>query len=212
MISILDDLLLPHHQIKIDKQDIGFNIEKSILCVLETSQIVCHTQGGRGYCLGRCQFSSGNIYQWKFKILRDSRCNEGTCLGIALGNIRDFNHSTSKDMWLYKSSNGSLYHGGEVFDALNTLPEYSAEDIITVQLDLQEGTLSFAKNNAPLILAFDNLPSSVVELYPVVVFHTSNHGERVQLFDLIKMPKDQILLSGRQNFIYFPILSQNIYV
>ena len=66
----LDDLLLPSHQIKIEKQDIGFNVEKSILCLPETSQIVCHAQGGRGYCLGRCVFSTGGIYQWKFKILR----------------------------------------------------------------------------------------------------------------------------------------------
>ena len=66
----LDDLLLPNHQIKIEKQDIGFNVEKSILCLPETSQIVCHAQGGRGYCLGRCVFATGGIYQWKFKILR----------------------------------------------------------------------------------------------------------------------------------------------
>ena len=73
----LDDLLLLHHQVKIDKQDIGFNSEKSILCNLETSQIVCHTQGGRGYCLGRATLNSGSIYQWKFKLLRDPRGNEG---------------------------------------------------------------------------------------------------------------------------------------
>ena len=66
----LDDLLLPSHQIKIEKQDIGFNVEKSILCLPETSQIVCHAQGGRGYCLGRCILATGGIYQWKFKILR----------------------------------------------------------------------------------------------------------------------------------------------
>ena len=99
-------------------------------------------------------------------------------------------------MWLYKSTTGALFHGGEVLDAMNTLPEYSMDDIITTQLDLEEGTLSFAKNNAPLILAFDNLPCGSVELFPVVVFHTSNHGERVQLYDLTKLPKDQVLLSG----------------
>lgn len=136
------------------------------------------------------------IYYEKCNNCRDSRGNEGTCLGIALGNIRDFNHATSKDMWLYKSTTGALFHGGEVLDAMNTLPEYSMDDIITAQLDLEEGTLSFAKNNAPLILAFDNLPCGSVELFPVVVFHTSNHGERVQLYDLTKLPKDQVLLSG----------------
>ena len=108
-------------------------------------------------------------------------------------------------MWLYKSTTGALYHGGEVLDAMNTLPEYSMDDIITAQLDLEEGTLSFAKNNAPLILAFDNLPCGSVELFPVVVFHTSNHGERVQLYDLTKLPKDQVLLSGLYN-IYLLVI------
>ena len=77
------------------------------------------------------------------------------------------------------------------------------DDVITVQLDLEDKTLSFAKNNAPLVLAFENLPS--VELQPVVVFHTSIHGGKVQIYDLVRLPKEQVLLSGTQcgNFMIF---------
>ena len=118
----------------------------------------------------------GGTYQWKFKILKDTRGNEGICLGISLANVRDFSHLTSKDMWLYRSYNGGLYNDGEILHPINTMPEYSADDIITVQVDLDEGTMSFGKNNTPLLLAFDNLPTNV-ELFPIVVFYTSNHGE-----------------------------------
>ena len=75
------------------------------------------------------------------------------------------------------------------------------DDVITVQLDLEDKTLSFAKNNAPLVLAFENLPS--VELQPVVVFHTSSHGGKVQIYDLVRLPKEQVLLSG--NVLYLLI-------
>ena len=121
-------------------------------------------------------FLLGGIYQWKFKILKDTRGNEGICLGVSLANVKDFSHLTSKDMWLYRSYNGGLYNDGEILHPINPMPEYSIDDIITVQVDLDEGTMSFGKNATPLVLAFDNLPTNV-ELYPIVVFYTSNHGK-----------------------------------
>ena len=62
----LTELLVPanHNQPKMEKFEISFNIEKSILCSAETSQIVSHTQGGRGYCQVRRGISS-NGHQGK---------------------------------------------------------------------------------------------------------------------------------------------------
>ena len=56
----LSELLVPanHNQPKMEKFEISFNIEKSILCNAETSQIVTHAQGGRGYCQVRRGISS----------------------------------------------------------------------------------------------------------------------------------------------------------
>ena len=64
----LTELLVPanHNQPKVEKFEISFNIEKSILCSAETSQIVSHTQGGRGYCQVRRGISS-NGHQGKNK-------------------------------------------------------------------------------------------------------------------------------------------------
>ncbi len=208
----LPDLITPgignNSEPKVEKMEVSFNLERSVLCNADSSssQTVVHAPNGRGYCLTRRGFQTEGIYQWKMRIIKDARGNEGICVGVSLGNVRDFIHSTTKDMWLYRSYNGRLYHGGEVTHPLNTLPEYSMDDTITVQLDTEEGKLWFSKNSSPLILAFDNLPtctassgSSGVELFPVVNFYTSNHGEKVQICDLIKVPKDPLMLCENPN-------------
>ena len=48
----LTELMVPssNHQPQCEKFEISFNIERSILCNAETSQIITHAQGGRGYC------------------------------------------------------------------------------------------------------------------------------------------------------------------
>ena len=58
-------------------------------------------------------------------------------------------------MWLYRAYSGNLYHSGE---QPNVLPEYSHGDVITTYLDLDNRTLSFAKNAEDPIVAFSNLP------------------------------------------------------
>ena len=198
----LPDLITPNNnEPKVEKMEVSFNLERSVLCNADSSsgQAVVHAPNGRGYCLTRRGFQTEGIYQWKMRILKDARGNEGICVGVSLGNVRDFVYSTTKDMWLYRSYNGRLYHEGEVTNPLNTLPEYSMDDTITVQLDTEEGKLWFSKNSSPLILAFDNLPTDKVELFPVVNFYTSNHGEKVQICDLIKVPKDPLMLCENPN-------------
>ena len=97
-------------------------------------------------------------------------------------------------MWLY-SFNANLYHEGEILNPVNNLPEFTMGDIITAQIDFDEGTLAFGKNGSPLIVAFDGLPTTV-ELFPIVVFYTANHGEKVQIYDLVRLPAEQTLLCG----------------
>lgn len=58
--------------------------------------------------------------------------------------IRDYNHRTTTDMWLYRAYSGSLYHGGELGRAL---PSFTQGDTITCILDMEARTISFAKNN-----------------------------------------------------------------
>lgn len=107
-------------------------------------------------------------------------------------------------MWLYRAYSGNLYHGGEL---VRTLPSFTQGDTITCILDMEAHTVSFAKNDKVwqaiydfffffLIffafaddlfyfsfvhqepkLAFEGVVAS--ELYPCVLFYSSNPGEKV---------------------------------
>ena len=77
-------------------------------------------------------------------------------------------------MWLYRAYSGNLYHGGE---QSTTLPSYTQGDYITCILDMEAKTLSFGKNGEEPKLAFENVEAA--ELYPCVMFYSTNPGERV---------------------------------
>lgn len=80
----------------------------------------------------------------QFYITKENRGNEGTCIGVSRWPVRDHNHHTTTDMWLYRAYSGNLYHGGEL---VRTLPSFTQGDIITCILDMEAHTISFAKND-----------------------------------------------------------------
>lgn len=143
--------------------------------------------------------------------MKENKGNEGTCVGVSRWPVRDFNHRTTTDMWLYRAYSGSLYHGGELG---RVLPSFTQGDTITCILDMEARTISFAKNNKvrPHLwqilrlpvqhvhiririlyrctnsdfdlqepkLAFEGVDAT--ELYPCVLFYSSNPGEKVLFF------------------------------
>ena len=174
-----------------EKIDVRFNPDQGIFCGVESNNIVTHGPGGKGYCIANKGMSTG-CYVWKFTLLKETRGNEGTCIGVSVKNPKDHSHRTTSDMWLYRAYSGNLYHGGEV---QSNLPEFTINDVITVQLDFNEGTLSFAKNSGEMIVAFNNMPTNV-ELFPVVVFYSHNPGEKVQIDDMRRKTKSKSLGSA----------------
>lgn len=80
----------------------------------------------------------------QFSISKENRGNEGTCIGVSRWPVRDHNHHTTTDMWLYRAYSGNLYHGGEL---IRTLPSFTQGDTITCILDMEAHTISFAKND-----------------------------------------------------------------
>lgn len=80
----------------------------------------------------------------QFSIAKENRGNEGTCIGVSRWPVRDHNHHTTTDMWLYRAYSGNLYHGGEL---VRTLPSFTQGDTITCILDMEAHTISFAKND-----------------------------------------------------------------
>nr|CAD7438539.1 unnamed protein product [Timema bartmani] len=159
-------------------QDSGFDIDKCLCCTIENSQTLMHGSGGRGYGLGSSAITSG-CYHWKFLIVKENKGNEGTCVGVARFPIKDYSHRTTTDMWLYRAYSGNLYHNGEL--PLN-LPSFTQGDYITVVLDFDAKTMSFGKNGEEPQLAFEDIDAA--ELYPCVMFYSTNPGEKVKMTDM----------------------------
>jgi E3 ubiquitin-protein ligase HERC1 len=145
----------------------------------------------------KCNFSLG-CYQWKFLIVKENRGNEGTCVGVSRYPIKDYNHRTTTDMWLYRAYryifnlldqtkilnftifSGNLYHNGEL---PLSLPSFTQGDYITAVLDMDARTLSFGKNGEEPRLAFEDIDS--MELYPCVMFYSNSPGEKVRKLIII---------------------------
>ncbi|XP_078128363.1 putative E3 ubiquitin-protein ligase HERC1 isoform X2 [Sander vitreus] len=170
--------------------DFSFDPHKIICCSLESGNILSHGSGGKGYGLATTAITSG-CFIWKFNITKENRGNEGTCIGVSRWPVRDHNHHTTSDMWLYRAYSGNLYHGGEL---VRTLPSFTQGDTITCILDMEAHTISFAKNDKEPKLAFEGVVAS--ELYPCVLFYSSNPGEKVALRDLQMRGMPSNLLPG----------------
>ncbi|XP_051890412.1 LOW QUALITY PROTEIN: probable E3 ubiquitin-protein ligase HERC1 [Pristis pectinata] len=171
-------------------KEFSFDPEKMVCCVMEAGNVLSHGTGGKGYGLASTAITSG-CFQWKFYVTRENKGNEGTCVGVSRWPVRDFNHRTTSDMWLYRAYSGNLYHNGEQGC---TLPSYTQGDCITCVLDVEARTISFGKNDEEPKLAFEDVDAT--ELYPCVMFYSSNPGEKVALCDMQMrgMPRD--LLPG----------------
>uniref|UniRef100_A0A671VH49 HECT-type E3 ubiquitin transferase n=1 Tax=Sparus aurata TaxID=8175 RepID=A0A671VH49_SPAAU len=170
--------------------DFSFDPHKIMCCSLESGNILSHGSGGKGYGLATTGITSG-CFIWKFYITKENRGNEGTCVGVSRWPVRDHNHHTTTDMWLYRAYSGNLYHGGEL---VRTLPSFTQGDTITCILDMEAHTISFAKNDKEPKLAFEGVVAS--ELYPCVLFYSSNPGEKVALRDLQMRGMPSNLLPG----------------
>ncbi|KAJ8960520.1 hypothetical protein NQ318_013805 [Aromia moschata] len=120
--------------------------------------------------------------------------NEGTCIGVSKYPVKDFSHRSTNDMWLYRAYSGSLYHNGERDMSFQS---YTQGDYITVVLDMDAKTLSFGKNGEEPRVAFENIEAA--ELYPCVMFYSTNPGEKVKITDMKVHGTQRDLLPGEPN-------------
>lgn len=173
-----ESLQSPDVEENISIHDIGFDPDKCSNCTIESGLTLVHEPGGRGYGLGTNCIKTG-CYQWKILIVKENKGNEGTCIGVSKYPVKDFSHRTTNDMWLYRAYNGSLYHNGERDLCLQS---FTQGDYITVVLDMDSKTLSFGKNGEEPRIAFENIDAT--ELYPCVMFYSTNPGEKVKITDM----------------------------
>ncbi|XP_019763936.2 probable E3 ubiquitin-protein ligase HERC1 isoform X1 [Dendroctonus ponderosae] len=192
-----DDLLSAYdfreNEGNIPVHDMGFDVDKCFKCTIEGSLTLVHGAGGRGYGLGMQAIRSG-CYQWKILIVKENRGNEGTCIGVSKFPVGDYSHRSTSDMWLYRGYSGSLYHNGESDQCFQS---FTQGDYITVVLDMDARTLSFGKNGEEPRVAFENVEAS--ELYPCVMFYSSNPGEKVKITDMKVHGTQRDVLPGEPN-------------
>ncbi|XP_013415684.1 probable E3 ubiquitin-protein ligase HERC1 isoform X1 [Lingula anatina] len=171
-------------------QEALFDPDKSLNCSVENGHTLVHGAGGRGYGLGTTGVTSG-CYQWKFLIVKENKGNEGTCVGISKWPVQDYSHRTTSDMWLYRAYSGNIYHNGEQTLAL---PSFTQGDYITCILDMDARTLAFGKNGEDPKIAFEDIDGC--ELFPCVMFYSSNPGEKVKITDMQVRGAPRDLLPG----------------
>ncbi|KAJ3666590.1 hypothetical protein Zmor_002027 [Zophobas morio] len=186
--------------------DMGFDMDKCYNCVIESNLTLVHGSGGRGYGLGLQAIRSG-CYQWKILIVKENRGNEGTCIGVSKYPVKDFSHRSTSDMWLYRAYSGSLYHCGERDTSFQC---YTQGDYITVVLDMDAKTLSFGKNGEEPRVAFENIDAP--ELYPCVMFYSTNPGEKVKITDMKVHSTQRDLLPGEPNLAPLPAVLTEGYI
>lgn len=105
--------------------------------------------------------------------------DEATCVGVSKYPLQDFDYSTTRDMWLYRANDGSVYHAGE---QKKHLAPYSQGDTVTIEVNMAAKSVSFAKNDDQLQICgyFD-----ADILYPVVVFQSGENEKRVSFADIL---------------------------
>jgi len=99
VINVLGDSSLEQQGEQIE---VCFDTEKCVYSSVDNSQTVVHDSGVRGYALANTAISSG-CYQWKFLIVKESKGNEGTCIGVSKWPVKDYSHRSTSDMWLYRA-------------------------------------------------------------------------------------------------------------
>uniref|UniRef100_A0A8D8RZ78 HECT-type E3 ubiquitin transferase n=1 Tax=Cacopsylla melanoneura TaxID=428564 RepID=A0A8D8RZ78_9HEMI len=199
----------PSRQGYVDIDSVGFDKEKCVCCTVECGgNSLVHGPGTRGYGVSNIGITRG-CYQWKFLIVNEHKGNEGTCIGVTRWPIRDYNHRTTGDMWLYRAYSGNVYHSGE---QTTMLPSFTQGDYITVVLDMDAQTLSFGKNGDDPQIAFQDVDTTGT-LYPIVLFYSTNaNGEKVKITDMTVCESPRDLLCGEPHCAPVPILMVESYI
>lgn len=130
-------------------------------------------------------------------------------MGVSRWPVHDFNHRTTADMWLYRAYSGNLYHNGEQTLTLSSYTQGDYITCVldmearTVSFgkngEVWHSPIAKAQSTnftcfqntlcpIPLVtymfmlqepkLAFEDVDAT--ELYPCVMFYSSNPGEKVR--------------------------------
>ena len=151
--------------------------EKSADMVIEgEGRLVRSTSGSNQHCLVGSGFRSGRG-AWEFRLESDTADDECSLLGAATKPLLCSNYENNASMWLLRSYNGQLYHGGA--SGLPAAAKVHPGDLVRFEVDMERRTMSVAVNGKRQRATLTDLRGP---LYPCVV--TYRPGIVVRLVSL----------------------------
>uniref|UniRef100_H3HC40 B30.2/SPRY domain-containing protein n=1 Tax=Phytophthora ramorum TaxID=164328 RepID=H3HC40_PHYRM len=170
---------------------IGFGDVRRVAALFESS--VCSTgviveDGGLvvrtretsyQYAAVNCGISSGKA-SWKFRLDTDTQDDEMTCFGAAILPVTVNGYDSSPSLWMLRGYNGNLYARGHKLS--RTIGKVHPGDIIQVDVDMSEGSLSYKINGTDYGVVFTDLAGH--EVHPAVSFYGS--GKVITLLGVTK--------------------------
>lgn len=135
------------------------------------ARTVASTASGDTLAVSTHGFSTG-MWTWDVRIDQDARDDECTAIGAVTKPIAAHKYQAASS-FMYRAYNGVLYGAGSVSGSKEKAHE---GDVVSVTLDADAGTLSFAINGTSQGVCFTGLRGPV---FPAVAFYSS--GRRATL-------------------------------
>lgn len=121
-------------------------------------------------------------YTWTFKSLDSRESDEMTCFGAAIYPVTEKEYLNSKEMWMWRAYNGSLYAQGSQMP--NKVEKIHNNDLVRFELDCDEHTLRLFLNDKEMSECFKNVKGTI---YPAVAFYGPSRS--VELISVEKIDK-----------------------
>lgn len=107
------------------------------------------------------KFDATQRAAWEFLLEHDSTADECSVFGAARMPLSSRCYSSSPDLWMRRSYNGYMYCQGR--SASNSLEKIHPGDIVRIEFNGKDGTLSYSVNGSDLEVGFTEITD---EIYP----------------------------------------------
>lgn len=155
-----------------DSRNVRAGFEPSVcssgVVVEEGGQVVRTRETSYQYAAVNCGISFGRA-SWRFRLDNDTADDEMTCFGAAILPVTVSGYDSSPNLWMLRGYNGNLYARGHKLS--RSIGKVHPGDIVQIDVDMSEGTLSYQINTTDYGVVFSDLAGH--EVYPAVSFYGS---------------------------------------
>lgn len=157
------------------------------------------------YAAVNCGISYGRA-SWRFRLDNDTVDDEMTCFGAAILPVTVSGYDSSPNLWMLRGYNGNLYARGHKLN--RSIGKVHPGDIVQIDVDMSEGTLSYQINSTDYGVVFSDLAG--YEVYPAVSFYGS--GKVITLLGVQKWDNNPSTAgSAEQEPVYLANLKESYF-